>query len=192
MHSRMRKSSTLDSSDSSGTSIFIGNSNTTIAPFCGLNVTPNIDDIQQYVSPYLRKFDKLDAAIDVKFPNNLVLPHIFTNVLSGKISDSSIRDLCTCCWMNLEADSINILEPQFFDLGHSRIDELDKVAGPLTPITTVVRPTDVTRLITLNHILGKSTVVGDAVNKISEYNYKTNLEIWRENKEFELQKNTRS
>ena len=38
----------------------------------------------------------------------------------------------------------------------------------------------------------KIIAVGDAVSAKSNYNYKTDFETWRENQEFERQKNARS
>ena len=125
----MRKYSAPASSDSSGTSITIGTSDTTNYPPCGLKVSPNIDDIWQSVTPYLRKSNKLDTTIDGKLPNHTVAMPILTDVLNEKLSDSPSRDIYMRCRMNLTADLVNIPAPQFVDLGLSTIDTLDKYAS---------------------------------------------------------------
>ena len=39
----------------------------------------------------------------------------------------------------------------------------------------------------LDHIFGETTVVGDSLSAKLDYNYKTDFEIWKENKEFKRQ-----
>ena len=134
----MIKASTLDYSDSTGTrgtgnSISIGN---TASP-CGLNVIPKIDNIRQSTTPDLVKSNKFDTSVYGQFTNNMVAPPIFTEVICGKLSDSSIRDLYMRCWMDIAADPINILSPQFVNLGLSNIDVLDKGASLWTPFTVL-------------------------------------------------------
>ena len=115
-----------DSSDIIGTRIPIGTSDTTTSPPCGLNVIPNIDNIWQSATPDLKTSNKLDASNYGKFPDNMVAPPIFTDVISDKLSNSSIRDLYTRCRMNLAAHPFNIPAPKFVDLGISAIYALDK------------------------------------------------------------------
>ena len=90
------------------------------------------------------------------------------------------------------ADTVNIPEPQFIDLGLSTIDTLDKGTSLWTPATRVGRPTDVSHWSMSEHIFGKYTAVRNAVIKKSDYNNKTDFETWRENQEFERQNNDRS
>ena len=52
-------------------------------------------------------------------------------------------------------------------------------------------PEDTAHWSALNHIFGKTTAAGDDVSEKSDYNYKTDFETWRENQEFERQKNAR-
>ena len=73
--------------------------------------------------------------------------------------------------MNLAADPINILEPQFMDLGISTIGVLDKGASIFIPNTRVGKPTDVPHWSAPNHIFGKAIAFGDAVIEKSDYNY---------------------
>ena len=80
--------------------IIIGTSDNTTAPPFGLNMSPNIENIQHSATPDLRKSNKLDVAIDGKFPNYLVVPPIFTEIICDKLSDSSRRDIYTRCRMN--------------------------------------------------------------------------------------------
>ena len=72
----------------------------------------------------MRNPNKLDAAIDGKFPDNLFAPRIFTDVISDKLSTSSMQDIYTRFQMNLTEDPFNITAPQLVDLGISSIDAL--------------------------------------------------------------------
>ena len=83
------------------------------------------------------------------------------------------------------ADTVNIPELQFMDLGLSTINLLDKGTSRWTPTTRFGRPTDVSHWSVSDHIFGKNTSVGDAVSANSDYNYKTDSEIWRKNQKFE-------
>ena len=138
------KSSNLASSDSTGTRISIGTSCNTTASPCGLKMIPKIDDIWQSATLDLRKSNKLDAVIDEKFPDNLVAPSIFTEVMSYKLSKSYIRDLYTRCRTNLA--------PQFVDLGIPTIDALDKGASIWNPANRVGRPTYIAHSSALDNI----------------------------------------
>ena len=160
----MRKSSTPASSDISGTSIPIGTSDPTTAPPFGLNVSPEFGNIRQYATPDLIDSDKLDTSIDGKFTNNLVAPPIFTDIISEKISNSSIQDLFASVGMHLVADPVNSVTPKFVDLWFSTADALDKGADIWTPYTRVVRPKDVSHWSAPDHIFGKTTAVGDPVS----------------------------
>ena len=175
IHSGMIKYYTTGSSDSSGTRIPIGNSNTNTAPPCGLNVSPNIGDIQKSTTPDLRDSDKIDTSVDGKFTNNLVALPIFTDILSDEISNTSIRGLYARIGMHLSADPVNSVAPKFVYLGFSTVDVLDKGAGLWTPATRVGRPMDVAHWSAPDHIFGETTAVGDAVSTKSDYNYKTDF-----------------
>ena len=113
----------------------------TTAPPCGLNLSPDIDNIWQSATPYLIKSNIFDISIDLQFTNNMVAPPIFTEVISDKLSDSSIQDLYMHCSLNLAEDPVNIPAPQFVDLGLSTINALDKGASLWTPTTRVGNPT---------------------------------------------------
>ena len=78
------------------------------------------------------------------------------------------------------------------DLRFSTVDALDKYAGIWGPTTRVRRSIDVAHWSAMDNVFGESTVVGYAVRSKSDYNYKTDFEILRENQEFELQNNARS
>ena len=154
IQSGMWKYSTPDYNESIGTSITIGNSDTSTAPPYGLNVIPKIGDTRQSPTPDLRDFDKLDTSIDGKFTNNLVTPSILTNVISDKLSNSPIWDIYVRVGMHLVADPVNSVTPQFVDLGFSTVDALDKGAGLRNPATRVRKPKDVSHCSLTDHIFG--------------------------------------
>ena len=122
----------------------------------------------------------------------MVAPPIFAEVLGDKISHNSIRGLYMRCRMKLTADPVNIPKPQFMDLGISTINALDKSASLWNPATRVGRPTDVTHGRVPDHIFEIVTAVREKVSAKSDYSYKTDFEIWRENQDSERQKNARS
>ena len=93
INSGMSKYSAPYYSESNGNSITIGTSDNSTAPPCGLNAILKIDDIRKSNTPYLRKFNKLDAVIDEKFIDNLVAPPILTEAICDKLSKSSIQDI---------------------------------------------------------------------------------------------------
>ena len=170
-----------DSSDIIGTRIPIGTSDTTTSPPCGLNVIPNIDNIWQSATSDLKTSNKLDASNYGNFPDNMVALPIFTDVLSDKLSNRSIRGLYARVGVHLAADPVQNQTPQFVNFGLSTVDALDKGAGLWTPATRFGRPMDVDHMVTEPNRDGKNRVVGDAVRENSDYNYKTYLEIWKEN-----------
>ena len=147
-------------------------------PPCGLNVIQYIGDIWQSTSPYLRKSNKFYSSIDQESTNNLVAPPIFTEVLGDKLSNSSRWYLYTLCRIILAAYSVNIPSPQFMYLGLSTINLLDKGASIFTTATRVGSPMDVAYGIVPDPILKNTTVRDDMIKK-SDYNYKTDFEIWR-------------
>ena len=60
----------------------------------------------------LRDYDKLDTSIDGNFTNNLVAQPIFTDAVSEKIYNSSIRDHYVPVGMHLAVDPVNSVTPQ--------------------------------------------------------------------------------
>ena len=79
----------------------------------------------------------MDAAVDGKFYNNHDLTSIFSKVIVDKLYDSPSQYLCMCCRMNLVSDPVQIMTPQFIELGLSTIDAVDKVNGLSTPVTII-------------------------------------------------------
>ena len=75
----------------SGTSIYVGDT----SPPCGLNMRPDIDNIQQSATPYLRKSNELNTSINQEFTNIPVSPPIFTEVISDKLS-KILDGISTC------------------------------------------------------------------------------------------------
>ena len=179
IHSVIGESSTPASSDSTGTRISIGNNGTSTAPHVEEIWNPGIGNKRQSATPNLRNSDKLDTSIDGNFTNNFVMPPIFTDLFSNKLSNISIQDLYACIGMHLAEDPINFVTPQFVDLGFSNVDALDNRASLWTPSTRVRGPADVSNWIIPVYVLGEITAVGGAVRSKSDYNYKTYLEIWK-------------
>ena len=70
-------------------------------------------------------------------------------------------------------------------MGISIINALDEGSGLSTPATIILRPTDNAHWSMHNHIFGETTAV-EVSEKKSEcnYNYKTEFQIWKEDKEF--------
>ena len=146
---------------------------------CGLNVIQEIGDIRRSISPYFIKSNNLDTFINQQFTNNIFARPIFTEIIVDKLSDMSSGDLHTRCRMNLTEDPVNILALQFVDLGISTIDALDIISSLCALTTRVVRPTNAAHGSATNIIFGITTEVRDYVSTNSDYNYKTNFEIWR-------------
>ena len=161
------------SSDSSRTRIPIGTIDTTTVPPCGFNMIPKICDVRKSATPDLRDSYKLDTSIHGNLTNDLIVPPIFTDVLSDKISNNSSRDVYARLGMHFATDPVNSVTPQYVYLGFSSFDVLDKVTGLWTPATRVGRPIDFSRWSAPDHIFGETTAVGDAVSANSDYNYKT-------------------
>ena len=128
----------------------------------------------------------MDAAVDGKFTNIPFALPIFTEVFSDKIYDNSIREIYARAGMYLATD------PQFGDHGFSTVYAPNKGAGIWIPATRVKRSTNISHWSALDHAVVKITEVRDAVSAKSDYNYKTNFEIWRKNLQFEHQKIARS
>ena len=78
------------------------------------------------------------------------------------------------------------------DLGFSTVDALNKGASLYSHAAIVRRSTDFAHCRALDHVVGESTAVGDAVSAKSYYNYKTHFEVLRENQQFERQDIARS
>ena len=141
---------------------------------------------------YLINSNKLDTSIHQQFTNNMVAPPIFTKILGDTLSDISLWDIYTRFRMNLVSDTGNIPAPQFIDLGISTIDSLDKSASLCNPAIIVGSPTNSAHRSAKYYIFGINTAVRGAVSAKSDYRYKNNFDIWRENQDFERQKNARS
>ena len=69
--------------------------------------------------------------------------------------------------MNLVTDPVNLVKPQFMDLGISTINTLNKDAGLWRPATRVRRSTGVSHWRAPDHVVGESTAVGDAVSEMT-------------------------
>ena len=125
-------------------------------PTCGINLIQEVGYLRQSNSPGLvRKSQKLDAAVDINFPDNCYLKSIFSKLISDKLSNGSSWDLYMRCRMNRTADTIQTHTPHFVDLGLSTSNALNEGSGPSTPATRIWRPTDGAHWSATNHILVK-------------------------------------
>ena len=88
------------------------------------------------------QYQKLDAVIDVKLPDDLDLTSIFIKIINHKLSYGSIGDLYTRCKMKFAADTVQTQTSQFMDLGFFTINILDEISGLSTPTTIIRRPAD--------------------------------------------------
>ena len=79
------------------------------------------------------------------------------------------------------------------DLGIPAINTLNKSGVLGTKATSIQRPRDVSHCSRPDNIFGEATSAGMSAAKLDhDYSYKTYFEIWRENREFEHQKNSMS
>ena len=159
------------------------------APPYGLNVSLDVGNKRKSTSPGLvRKSQRLDTAVDRKFPNNLYSTSISSKVISDKLYDCSSWDLYTCCGKNFAADPVQTHTPQFVDLGIYTINESDEGSGLSAPNNIILNLTDGPIGERLIIFLAKPTAVGVIEAKSDyDYNYKFDFQIWNKNKEFERQ-----
>ena len=158
-------------------------------PPCGLNLIQEVGNIRKYTSPGLvRQSSKLDAGVDRKFSDDCNSTSIFSKVIGDKLSDGSRRDLYAHKSMNLAEDPVQTQTPQFVDMGLTTIDTLYEGSGISKPATIIRRSTDGAHWSTPNHIFDETIAVGVSEAKYDYgYNYKTEFQIWKENKKFERQ-----
>ena len=113
----------------------------------------------------------MDAAVDVKFPNDINLASVFSKVMGHKLSDGIRGDLYTRCRMNCVADTVQKQTPQFMFLGLSNINALYESSGLSNTSTRIRRPTDGAHWSAPDPVFGEATVVGIFEAK-SDYDYK--------------------
>ena len=90
--------------------------------------------------------------------------------------------------MKFADDTVQTQTSQLLYLGLLTINIFDESSGLSTPATGIQRPADGSHWSAPDHIFGEATVVGmSAAKSDHDYNYKTEFQIWKENKEFELQ-----
>ena len=74
------------------------------------------------------------------------------------------------------------------DLGFSTINGLYESSGLSTPTARIRRPTDESHWSAPDDVFGEATAVGMSEEKSDhDYNYKTESQIWKDNKEFDRQ-----
>ena len=87
------------------------------------------------------------------------------------------------CRVNFATESIYPVTPQFVNHGLSAIDVLNKIARIWSPITRIIRLTDVTNWSEGDCAVVQVAAVGDSVGDKSDYseeNYKNDFEILME------------
>ena len=124
-----------------------------------------IGNIQQSASPNFRNSDELNAVVDINFSNDPIVPSFRTQVFGDKISDISSRYIYMRCRLNLVAESVNPVAPQFMNNRLSVVISLNKSTGVWRPATRIRRSPDVTHCSAVDHVLGKGSAFGDDVVK---------------------------
>ena len=72
------------------------------------------------------------------------------------------------------------------NLGFSAINALDESSALSAPATRILWPTDGSHWSASDHVFGAVNTVGmSEANPYHDYNYRTEFQIWKENKEFE-------
>ena len=91
--------------------------------------------------------------------------------------------------MNFADDTVQTQTPQFMDLVFSTINTLDESSGISTPAIIIQKPMNGSHWSAPNHFFGGTTELGVSEAKLDyDYNYKTEFQTWKENKEFERKK----
>ena len=130
----------------------------------------------------------MDAVIDRKFPDDLDSASIFRKVISHKISDGSRGDLYALCRMKFADYPVQSHKSQFIDLGLYTTNALDESSGLINLTTIIRRPIYGAHWSAPDHVFGETIALGVSESKsYHDYNYKTEFQIWKENKEFERQ-----
>ena len=153
---------------------------TSAAPPSGGIWSPIIGNIRKSNSPNFIDSDELNAAVDRKFPNHQISPPVRTQLFGDELCDSYIRDINTRCKVNLTAESVNPMAPQFVNHDLSAVDALDESAGNWILATIIIRSPDITHWSAADKNLGQGVAVEVAVVDKSDYseeNYKTDFEI---------------
>ena len=88
------------------------------SPPCGISRSFQVAKKRQSISPGLGgNTQKLDAVVDVKFPNDLDYASIFGKGISHELSDSSSGDLYLPFRMKFANDPVQTHAPHFMDMG---------------------------------------------------------------------------
>ena len=131
----------------------------------------------------------MNAVVGGKFSNDPIVSPVFTQLFSDEFSDSSIKDLYLRYVVRLTTDPVNPVAPQLVNHGLSAVNALNKVAGNWIPATRIRSLPCVIHWSAVDHAVGQSVSVGDAVGEKSDYceeKYKTDFEIWMENSKLQF------
>ena len=141
------------------------------SPPCGLSGSLHVAKKQHSTSPGLcRNTQKLDAVVDINFPNNLNYVSIFNKLIGYKLSDGSSGDLYSFCRINFANDPVQNQAPHFKDMVLPAINIVNESGFLGTPDTSIRRPTDGSNWSVVDHVVGEATAVGMGAAK-SDHGY---------------------
>ena len=143
---------------------------------------------QSTVSDEIRDTQKFDNSVDRKLSNDGDSTSIFSKVIGGELSHSSIAYLYLRCWMDFASNTVRTKAPHFVDLGLPAVNALDEFNIFVTPANRIRNLTDGSHGSAPDHVFGKATAVGmnATISKLG-YSYKTDFQNWRKNQDFEHQ-----
>ena len=137
--------------------------------------------IWKTITPKLSKTNELNAHIDIRLTSDTIAPSISSHILGDELSDSSSRDIYLHCWTELLSDTGHPVAPKLVNHGIPIIDILEKSFKIWSPVTRIIRTTNITHWSSSECDVGQVTAAGYAAADYRKENYKTDLEIWNKN-----------
>ena len=145
------------------------------------------------VSDETRDTQNFDNYVDTNLANIGDSTSIFSKLIGCELSHSSSANLYLICQMDFFSNTVRTKGPNFVDLGIPAVNESDEVNIFGTPATIIRRPMDGFRWYAPDHIFGKASAAGMSATRSEQDNtYKTDFQIWRENRNFGRQYNSTS
>ena len=127
----------------------------------------------------------MDTAADRNFPYDQDSVSVFRKAIGHEFSDSFSNNLYSRYRMNFLSNVVQNEAPKFVYLGLPVVNTSTEFGILGTPATTIRRLKDGSYWSASDHVFGEATSVGmSATRSDQEYSYKTDFEIWRENKDF--------